>query len=341
MNRFENKFLNGISFTLVWIILWESQSMILLMIYLQWGLSLFGEEDETEKKDELETEEIISNVKSYTDNYVEVLQDANFFNFYYNQNLEIEGELALDIDDHNKYEFDRENMIAYLTTQQKETRIKIINNIIQDYILNIFNNNVLYNWTYNFNLIFLDLNILAYYKFKKFEAETDIIAVPINVKSTKINLIRVLHNSKQLYLLLFRSPQQLHMNKQSINHFYIKNSLPLSLHTDNTAVFLKLNKYNYFDTYLLYRKKRKELFDWNIRNDTANWKEHMLSLLETDDADILSERYDIRGIYSNLSKFYFYDLSDDNRVKRNQSYQYNYGASYLNLSFIKLPWQKK
>ena len=109
---------------------------------------------------------MIEQVKEYSKNFVAVLRDSDFLDYYFNN--KVEGSLPLNVEEYNNYEFDRDLMCDYLNERQDESNFSLNDNINYIYNIILFNNilnknNSINNFQFNFNYIFLDLNILSGY----------------------------------------------------------------------------------------------------------------------------------------------------------------------------------
>lgn len=339
--RFSIRWFNYLIFFITFFFVIEINNIFIEIIYLFYGLGLLGEEDEVDVgESEYDVDEMIEQVKEYSKNFVAVLRDSDFLDYYFNN--KVEGSLPLNVEEYNNYEFDRDLMCDYLNERQDESNFSLNDNINYIYNIILFNNilnknNSINNFQFNFNYIFLDLNILSGYDWIFIDNEIK--------KKQKYKLDNNKNVNKWLKdyqnNLIFRQIKEIKEEISLTNLVSIKESLLFyGLHRNNLITFFMQNMHNYLDIYIYEIMTEKILVD-DVLID-SEWREGLKYLKNKYNLNILDELYDIDNLYNLIStKYYYCYMIKQNINNKLKIYDYNYSASYFNLSFIELPWQKK
>lgn len=126
-----------------------------------------------------------------------------------------------------------------------------------------------------------------------------------------------------------KKSKYLNKYKNTINIF-IDTFMDYGLHVESLSNFMFFQKYDFLD---IYKAEKKSIF----------FEKDLLSLQKkyNCDIDILKELLDIREYKSINSEFIFYDINKKIKSKKNKNikvYSYNKSNSYLNLSYLNLPY---
>jgi len=158
------------------------------------------------------------------------------------------------------------------------------------------------------------------------------------------------------------------MRKEVINNNILRYVVNRGLYSENRFYYLELHKYDYVDVYNLLSVADKEsrMADYGNENEAAlalvNQKPLFNSSFTCDaveqfmenqlyinsDWPLLDETFDYREVLDN--SLYFYNLTQRSQpyeldykgkvcLPKPKAYTYNPTASYMNLCFLKLPWQ--
>lgn len=355
-------------FIFVLVICLYTQNLLVMSFFLAFYLRLLGEEDEPERPDEsLESEDFVKLYQIYSINYMNVVFDesgADVYDDFLNWENFIEPRSSL-----NEYSNCRLCDEWEMTDIIEEHDTEDVPVVIYSELKNLYQlfsgftttaNN--FHFGPDNNLLLMNSSFTSWKQ--QLNNKSDFFDDYVNCDDVE--------NKGNLYLLskekkIFMSEKKPKINLLLNNVYVMKRKFTKTFTSETLPHFIMLQRYDFFDAVMAERwfhrvegfielQDSKNLsYGITKSNQQTNESANELLLLlneviytnkyfqsyNTFEYELLEEAYDVKECNNN--SYYFFHLLKRKFVYKNKTriFSINSQASYMNLSYMKLPWQSK
>lgn len=324
----------------------------LMVAYFFLASSMLGDEEEEEVEKDKEFnfhDDVIERIKLYSissdkdksDYYSQLFMTGEFFNFY-DDVLEVESnivpvsEIVYAGTEVNIWDL-KEWFESFSDEYELNINVSEINQFYNSIFSSVSNSKVFFDYV-NFisDSISTDINQLPYYvgewgKMDKYNIVTELEKVreKYSLTSTLLHLNRLRVDRKSALL-----------EKRGKDFIMIQTFVEKGFYSDKHYDFLWNHKWSFKDTYCIFKHNSIKLSNLLYGVKKLDRRKLIKSAHCLYDVDLLSEYYSIIE-----QKFYFYNINDSKITKKiyagksKRAYSKYIKSPYLNLCFIKLPWQ--